>query len=84
MTSYYPDKTKSIAGQFFIDYYKCLNRSKKAYRKILAWKNSRRNSGTAVLLRIQIDNLVMQSFMNEVSAATILEKEKFFDQAYYN
>jgi len=84
MNSNYPDITKAIAGAFFVDYYKNLNRSKKAYRKIKAWQNSRNNTDTDVLLRKQIDTLVMKSFLNEVSATYILEQENFFSQANFN
>jgi len=84
MTSNYPNTTKSIAGAFFIDYYKNLNRSKKAFKKIKAWKISRNNTDTDVLLRKQIDNLVMLSFLNEVSARFILDQEGYFTHLNLN
>lgn len=84
MISLFPDKRKSIAGTFFISDSKIKNRSKKAFKKIQAWKMINQEAVADVQLQLQLSNLVKNSFFASVSNNFILEQENYFEQPLEN
>jgi len=85
MALLFPDKRKAITGQFFINDSMIRHSSRKAYKKIVNWKSSFNVSEDAEAnYQQQFDNLVKNSFFNEVSNKYILHKEKFYDRPIEN
>lgn len=81
----FPDKRKAITGQFFINDSLIRHSSRKAYKKIVNWKSSFNVSEEAETnYQKQFDNLVRNSFFNEVSNKYVLHKEKFHDRPIEN
>ena len=85
MALLFPDKRKAITGQFFITDSLIRHSSRKAYKKIRNWKSSFNATQEAEdNYRQQFDNLVRNSFFNEVSNKYILHKEKFHERPLEN
>ncbi|HUQ67157.1 MAG TPA: hypothetical protein VM101_13430 [Flavitalea sp.] len=81
----FPDKRKAITGQFFITDSMIRHSSRKAFKKIRNWKSSFNVTDEAeVNYQQQFDNLVCNSFFNEVSNKYILHKEKFHERPLDN
>lgn len=85
MALLFPDKRKAITGQFFINDSLIRQSSRKAYRKIRNWKSSFNVTEEAETnYQTQFDNLVRNSFFNEVSNKYILHKEKYHEKPLDN
>ena len=81
----FPDKRKAITGQFFITDSIIRHNSRKAFKKIRNWKNSFNVTEDAEQnYQEQFDNLVRNSFFNEVSNKFILHKEKYHEKPLEN
>jgi len=81
----FPDKRKAITGQFFITDSIIRHNSRKAFKKIRNWKNSFNVTEEAEQnYQEQFDNLVRNSFFNEVSNKFILHKEKYHEKPLEN
>lgn len=85
MALLFPDKRKAITGQFFINDSLIRQSSRKAFRKIRNWKSSFIVTEEAETnYQTQFDNLVRNSFFNEVSNKYILHKEKYHEKPLDN
>jgi len=85
MALLFPDKRKAITGQFFITDSLIRHSSRKAFKKIRNWKLSFNVTEEAEdNYQQQFDNLVRNSFFNEVSNKYILHKEKFHERPLEN
>jgi hypothetical protein len=85
MALLFPDRRKAITGQFFITDSIIRHNSRKAYKKIRNWKNSFTVTEEAEIhYQAQFDNLVRNSFFNEVSNKYILHKEKYYEKPMDN
>lgn len=85
MPLYFPDRTKAISGEFFISESRLKTNSRKAYRKIVSWKKSFATTDEAEThYRQQFDNLVANSFFNNVSNVYVLMEEKFHERPTEN
>lgn len=85
MALLFPDKRKAITGQFFINDSLIRQSSRKAFRKIMNWKSSFTVTEEAETnYQTQFDNLVRNSFFNEVSNKYILHKEKYHEKPLDN
>ncbi len=85
MALLFPDKRKAITGQFFINDSLIRQSSRKAFRKIRNWKSSFTVTEEAETnYQPQFDNLVRNSFFNEVSNKYILHKEKYHEKPLDN
>jgi len=85
MALLFPDKRKAITGQFFITDSLIRHSSRKAFKKIRNWKLSFNVTEEAEdNYQQQFDNLVRNSFFNEVSNKYILRKQKFHERPLEN
>lgn len=84
MQSLYPDKRKSIAGEFFIIDSRLRHRSRKAFKKIQIWKATRENNLPDQTFRDQINNLVKHTFFHTVTNSFILMSESFYERPLDN
>lgn len=85
MALLFPDKRKAITGQFFINDSLIRHSSRKAFKKIRNWKSSFTVTEEAEeYYQQQFDNLVKNSFFNEVSNKYVLHKEKFHERPLNN
>ena len=83
MHTQYPDKRKAIAGEFFLTDSRLKNRSKKAFKKIQAWKSITPDEANEALHQ-QVENLVRYSFFQKVSTSFILLQERFYERPIEN
>lgn len=85
MALLFPDKRKAITGEFFINDSRIRHNSRKAFKKIANWKTSFTVTEDAELhYQEQFDNLVRNSFFNNVTNSYILSKEKYFETPLHN
>ena len=84
MQTQYSDKRKAIAGEFFLQDSRTKNRSRKAYKKIQTWKESRNNARPDTVFRQQAQNQLHHAFFHVVTNAFILLQERYYDKPMDN